>query len=134
MPSHYPKELRERATRLAVEARSNRKTKHIANQLGVNSNTLRAWVQQAEKMRPADLANHTFSAGRPNQHGVADITYVKAQAGWVYAAFVIDVFSCMTVSWQTSKHRYTELASDALNMAVFHRQHAGDDLPGLVHH
>ena len=87
---------------------------------------------KAETMRPADLVNRTFSAERTNQHWVADITYLKTHAGWVYAVFVIDVFSCMIVGWQTSTHLYTELALDALNMAVLHQQHAGDDLSGLA--
>jgi transposase len=89
---------------------------------------------KAETIRPADLVNRTFNAERTNQHWVADITYLKAHAGWVYAVFVIDVFSCMIVGWQTSTHLYTELALDALNMAVLHQQHTGDDLSGLVHH
>jgi putative transposase len=52
----------------------------------------------------------------------------------VYAAFVIDVFSRMVVGWQVATSLYTDLALDALEMAIWRRRHAGGDLSGLVHH
>lgn len=52
----------------------------------------------------------------------------------MYAAFIIDVYSRMVVGWQLSKNLYTDLALDALNMAIWQRTHTGDDLSGLIHH
>jgi putative transposase len=65
---------------------------------------------------------------------VADITYVRTAAGWVYAAFVLDVFSRLIVGWQVATSLYTDLALDALQMAIWRRQATGVDLAGLVHH
>lgn len=87
-----------------------------------------------ETDRPADLVERQFTATAPNQLWVADITYIKTFSGWVYAAFVIDVFSRMVVGWQVATSLYTELALDALEMAIWRRRHAGGDLAGLVHH
>ena len=83
---------------------------------------------------PADLVKRHFSAFRPNELWVADITYVRTFSGWVYVAFVTDVFSRRIVGWQTSTGLYTDLALDALQMAVWQRKRAGADLTGLVHH
>ena len=55
-------------------------------------------------------------------------------SGWVYAAFVIDVFSRMVVGWQVATSLYTELVLDAVEMAIWRRRHGGGDLAGLVHH
>lgn len=62
-----------------------------------------------------DLVQREFTATAPNQLWVADITYVPTRSGWVYVAFVLDVFSRMIVGWQTSTRLYTDLALDALN-------------------
>jgi putative transposase len=61
-------------------------------------------------------------------------TYVKTHSGWVYLAFVIDVFSRMVVGWQASKSLRSDLAIDALEMAIWNRQRVGADISGLVHH
>ncbi|WP_327365047.1 DDE-type integrase/transposase/recombinase [Streptomyces sp. NBC_01217] len=66
-----------------------------------------------ETDRPRDLVSRQFTADAPNQLRVADITYIKTHSGWVYAAFVIDVFSRMVVGWQVATSLYTELALDA---------------------
>ena len=76
---------------------------------------------------PADLVKRHFSAFRPNELWVADITYVRTFSGWVYVAFVTDVFSRRIVGWQTSTGLYTDLALDALQMAVWQRKRAGAD-------
>jgi putative transposase len=83
--------------------------------------------------RPADLVERQFRAPAPNVLWVADLTYVKTHAGWVYAAFIIDVFSRMIVGWQASRSLRTDLAIDALEMAV-HNRGRTDDLDGLIHH
>jgi putative transposase len=87
-----------------------------------------------ETGRPADLVERRFSAEAPNRLWVADITYVRTFAGWVYAAFVLDVFSRRIVGWQVSTSLYTELALDALEMGIWSRRKDGADLTGLVHH
>ena len=87
-----------------------------------------------ETDRPADLVERQFTATAPNQLWVADITYIRTFSGWVYAAFVIDVYSRMVVGWQVATSLYTELALDALEMGIWRRRHTGDDLAGLIHH
>ena len=84
--------------------------------------------------RPADLVAREFRAPAPNRLWVADLTYVKTHSGWVYAAFIIDVHSRMIVGWQASRSLRSDLAIDALEMAVWNRQRAGHDLSQLVHH
>jgi putative transposase len=81
--------------------------------------------------RPADLVDRDFSAASPNQLWVADLTYVATWAGFVYVAFVIDAFSRFVVGWQASRALRTDLALDALEMAIWRRQAR---LDGLVHH
>lgn len=84
--------------------------------------------------RPADLVDRRFAAPAPNRLWVADLTYVKTHSGWVYVAFIIDVYSRMIVGWQASTSLRSDLAIDALEMAVFNRQRAGNDLSQLIHH
>ena len=72
-----------------------------------------------ETDRPATWSNRQFTAAAPNQLWVADITYVRTFSGWVYAAFVIDVFSRMVVGWQVATSLYTDLALDALEMGIW---------------
>ena len=80
--------------------------------------------------RPADLVKRSFTAERPNQLWVADLTYVATWQGFVYVAFVIDVFSRKIVGWRVSNSLRSDLALDALEQAL----HARSDLEGLVHH
>ena len=79
---------------------------------------------------PADLVNRHFAAFRPNELWVADITYVRTFSGWVYVAFVTDVYSRRVIGWQTSTSLYADLALDALEMAVWARRREGADLTG----
>lgn len=88
----------------------------------------------AETDRPRDLVQRDFTAAGPNQLWVADLTYVRTSIGWVYAAFVLDVYSRMIVGWQVSTSLYTDLALDALKLAIWRRENQGADLHGLVHH
>jgi len=68
--------------------------------------------------RPADLVARRFRAPAPNRLWVADLTYVKTHSGWVYVAFIVDVFSRMVVGWQASRSLRSDLAIDALETAV----------------
>jgi putative transposase len=81
--------------------------------------------------RPPDLVDRDFNPPAPNRLWVADLTYVRTWAGFVYVAFVIDAFSRMIVGWQIAGHLRTDLALDALEMALWQRQ---GRLDGLVHH
>ena len=82
--------------------------------------------------RPADLVERVFSASAPDRLWVADLTYVWTRGGFCYAAFIIDAFSRRIVGWRVSPSLRTDLALDALEMAIFTR---GDRaLAGLVHH
>ncbi len=80
--------------------------------------------------RPADLVQRNFKAERPNQVWVADLTYVATWNGFVYVAFITDVFSRKIVGWRVSNSLRSDLALDALEQAL----HARSDLDGLVHH
>ena len=71
-------------------------------------------------------------APAPNRLWVADLTYVKTHSGWVYVAFIIDVFSRFIVGWQISTSLRSDLAIDALEMAIYSRN--GNDLSELIHH
>jgi putative transposase len=81
-----------------------------------------------------DLVGRAFTAAAPDQLWVADITYCRTFAGWVYAAFVMDVFSRRVVGWQLSKSLRTDLALDALEMGLWTRARHGRDTTGLIHH
>ncbi|MEN8184625.1 MAG: IS3 family transposase [Myxococcota bacterium] len=80
--------------------------------------------------RPADLVQRDFTANGPNQLWVADLTYVATWAGFVYVAFITDVFSRRIVGWRVSNSLRSDLALDALEQAI----HARSDLADLVHH
>ncbi len=88
---------------------------------------------KAPDHRP-DLVKRAFTADAPDRLWVADITYLRTFSGWVYAAFVLDVFSRRIVGWQLSTSLRTDLALDALEMGLWTRHHAGVDVSSLVHH
>ena len=83
---------------------------------------------------PPDLVARQFEAPAPNRLWVADLTYVKTHTGWVYVAFIVDVHSRFVVGWQASRSLRSDLAIDALEMAVFNRRRVGADLTELIHH
>jgi putative transposase len=84
-----------------------------------------------QSARPDDLVERTFAALAPNRLWVADLTYVWTVVGFAYTAFVVDVFSRRIVGWRTAATLRTDLALDALEMAIAAR---GRNLAGLVHH
>jgi putative transposase len=95
----------------------------------------RAWVVSTRTdtaaTRPADLVERQFTASRPNQLWVADFTYVATWRGFVYVAFVIDVFARRIVGWRVSSSLATDFVLDALEQAIYDRR---GDLEDLVHH
>ena len=76
----------------------------------------------ATNPRAPDLVKRRFVAERPNQLWVSDFTYVATWSGFVYAAFIIDVYSRMIVGWRVASTMTTDLVMDALNMAAFTRR------------
>lgn len=94
-----------------------------------------AWIvttHDAGDARPADLVERQFVATRPNQLWVADFTYVATWQGFVYVAFVVDVFARRIVGWRVATSLRTDFVLDALEQAIHARQ--GDSLDGLIHH
>ncbi len=84
--------------------------------------------------RPADLVQRDFTAERPNLLWLVDFTYVPTWSGMAFTAFVHDAFSRRIVGWRTAASMPTELPLDALEMALWTRACAGEDIVGLVHH
>jgi putative transposase len=77
-----------------------------------------------------DLVKRNFAAAAPNKIWTADITYVRTQEGFLYLAFILDVYSRKVVGWSMASHLRTELVVDALEMALWRRKPG----PGLIHH
>ncbi|MEQ4726303.1 IS3 family transposase [Nonomuraea sp. B19D2] len=81
---------------------------------------------------PADLLERDFAALAPNRRWVADLTYVSTVSGWVYTAFVMDLYSRMIVGWEVADNLRADLALSALEMAIWSRREGLDG--DLVHH
>ncbi|MCC2681884.1 MAG: integrase catalytic subunit [Nitrosospira multiformis] len=81
---------------------------------------------------PLDRINRQFKANRPNQLWVSDFTYVSTWQGWLYVAFVIDVFARRIVDWRVSSSMQTDFVLDALEQALYARPPKKSE--GLVHH
>jgi putative transposase len=101
---------------------------------GVQASRKRPWttVPGDPADRPADLLERCFDAYAPNRRWVADITYVLTLAGWVYTAFVMDLFARRILGWQVADNLRSDLALDALEMAIWARRH--ETVNGLIHH
>lgn len=101
----------------------------------VRGRVKRTTIPGKDGCRAGDLVNRAFSATAPNQLWVADFTYVRTWAGFVYVAFVIDVFSRMIVGWKADTTMRADLVTDTLEMAAWARGRSGiTDLSGLIHH
>ena len=81
--------------------------------------------------RPADLVERNFTATRPNDLWVTDLTYVPTWSGFAYACFIVDAYSRMIVGWRVASHMRTDMVLDALEMARWSR---GTQLEGLRCH
>jgi transposase InsO family protein len=80
--------------------------------------------------RPLDRVRRQFLASRPNELWVADFTYVATWSGFVYVAFVVDVFARRIIGWRVSRSMHAELVLDALEQALWSRSR----VEGVVHH
>ena len=96
----------------------------------IRGRTKRTTIPVDRDPKPLDLVQRRFGADRPDQLWVADFTYVATWAGFVYTAFVIDVFSRMIVGWRVSSSMSADLTLDALEQALWARKVKGN----LVHH
>jgi transposase InsO family protein len=92
---------------------------------------VRTTVADAKAPCPLDRVNRQFKAQRPNQLWVSDFTYVSTWQGFVYVAFVIDVFARRIVGWRVSSSMRTDFVLDALEQALYARQRERNE---LVHH
>ena len=90
----------------------------------------RTTISDTVAERPADLVQRQFVAIRPNQLWVVDITYVATWSGFVYVAFVTDVFARCIVGWRVATSKRTVLVLDALEQALWARK----DAEGVIHH
>jgi putative transposase len=96
--------------------------------------TFKTTMADPAAARPADLVKRDFTAPAPNRLWVVDFTYVPTWAGVCFTAFVTDVYSRRIVGWRTANRMPTELPLDALEMALWVRSRAGQDVTGVVHH
>ena len=121
----FSPEVRERAVRMVQEHRGGYPSlwaavESIAPKIGCVPQTL------------LDRVNRQFVADRPNQLWVSDFTYVSTWQGWLYVAFVIDVFARRIVGWRVSTRMTTDFVLDALEQALYARQ--PDPEHTLIHH
>ncbi len=93
---------------------------------------VRTTVADTSAPCPLDRVNRQFQADRPNQLWVSDFTYGSTWQGWLYAAFVVDVFARRIVGWRVSTSMTTDFVLDALEQALYDRQPDPED--ALVHH
>ena len=122
-PSKYMPEFRRRAVEEVLDRE--RTVTEVARALSITTpETLRRWVVQARIKRD-------FTASAPNELWLADITYCSTWQGWLYVAFILDVYARVIVGWQIATHMRTDLVIDALQMAAWRRDPAGG---GCVHH
>jgi putative transposase len=96
----------------------------------VRGRKCRTTIADDSAQRPLDHVNRQFWATRPNELWVADFTYVATWSGFVYVAFVIDVFARRIIGWRVARSMHAELVLDALEQAIWSRS----GVEGVVHH
>jgi transposase InsO family protein len=108
----------------------------LMNRLGLHGvrrgKVIRTTVPDKAATCPLDRVNRQFTAERPNQLWVSDFTYVSTWQGWLYVAFVIDVFARRIVGWRVSTSMRTDFVLDALEQALYDRQ--SGNTGKLIHH
>ena len=98
----------------------------------IRGKVVRTTISDVKAPCPLDRVNRVFKADRPNQLWVSDFTYVSTWQGWLYVAFVIDVYARRIVGWRVSSSMRTDFVLDALEQALYDRQPERSD--DLVHH
>ena len=108
----------------------------LMRQLGLQGarrgKVVRTTIPDDSAPRPLDRVKRQFKADRPNQLWVSDFTYVSTWQGWLYVAFVIDVFARRIVGWRISSSMRTDFVLDALEQALYARQPERSE--ALIHH
>ena len=108
----------------------------LMRQLGLEGarrgKNVRTTISDSKAPCPLDRVNRVFKAERPNQLWVSDFTYVSTWQGWLYVAFVIDVYARRIVGWRVSRSMHTDFVLDALEQALYDRQ--PERAESLVHH
>lgn len=98
----------------------------------VRGKVVRTTISDSKAACPLDRVNRKFKAERPNQLWVSDFTYVSTWQGWLYVAFVVDVFARRIVGWRVSSSMHTDFVLDALEQALYDRQPSPEE--ALIHH
>jgi hypothetical protein len=112
----------------------------LMRDLGLNGvrrgRAVRTTIPGKDGHRARDLLNRTFTATAPNSVWIADFTYVRAWAGFVYVAFVVDVFAQRIIAWHASTSKTTPLVLTPVRMATWQRAHDGQPVARgqLIHH
>lgn len=105
---------------------SRRRIGRLMKEAGLKCKTRRKFKATTDsnhnKPVAANLLNRNFSAQRPNQAYVGDITYIQTRKGWLYLAVFIDLCSRAVVGWSMSNRMTAELVCDALQMAICKRR------------
>ncbi|SJM44090.1 Mobile element protein [Frigoribacterium sp. JB110] len=86
---------------------------------------IRTTIPGKDGNRAGDLLNRDFTAPRPDHTWVMDFTYVRSWAGWVYVAFILDVFSQRIVAWHAQTTKHTDLVMIPLRIALWERDRQG---------
>lgn len=96
---------------------------------------IRTTIPAKDGVRAGNLLNRDFTAPRPDHTWVTDFTYVRTWAGWVYVAFILDVFSQRIVAWHAQTSKHTDLVMIPLRMALWRRDRDGHPVgPGQLRH
>jgi len=108
---------------------SGKRVRRLMRQLGIKGTHRRRYRKTTERdaslaVAP-DLMNRNFSATKPDEKYVGDITYIRTWEGWLYLAIILDVFSRRIVGWAMGTTLHTELVVKAFEMAVRRRQAKG---------
>lgn len=108
---------------------SRKRVFRLMRQLGIRGTHRRRYRKTTERspdlaLAP-DLMNRNFTASRPDEKYVGDITYIRTWEGWLYLAVILDVFSRRIVGWSMGTTLHTRLVVDAFDMAVCRRQVKG---------
>ena len=106
--------------------------RHLGLQGVRRGKVVRTTISDAKLPCPLDRVNRVFKADRPNQLWVSDFTYVSTWQGWLYVAFVIDVYARRIVGWRVSSSMHTQFVLDALEQALYARQSERNG--ALIHH
>lgn len=86
---------------------------------------IRTTIASKDGKRAGDLLNRDFTATAPNRTWVMDFTYCRTWTGWVYVAFVVDVFAQKILAWHAATVRDADLVLVPLKMAIWHRERQG---------